>query len=82
MQQMILIIKSWLRELQGKENRKAHFVSVITLGKPDGRSYSFRGEVSGEIIDEPRGDKGFGYDPHFFVAEYRKTLAEMPDIKI
>ena len=25
--------------------------------------------------------KGFGYDPHFFVAEYRKTLAEMPDIK-
>ena len=73
--------KKLIRELQGKENRKAHFVSVITLGKPDGRSYSFRGEVSGEIIDEPRGDKGFGYDPHFFVAEYRKTLAEMPDIK-
>ena len=59
--------KKLIRELQGKENRKAHFVSVITLGKPDGRSYSFRGEVSGEIIDEPRGDKGFGYDPHFFV---------------
>ncbi|MDY4005775.1 MAG: XTP/dITP diphosphatase [Fusobacterium varium] len=73
--------KKLIRELQGKENRKAHFVSVITLGKPDGRSYSFRGEVPGEIIDEPRGDKGFGYDPHFFVAEYRKTLAEMPDIK-
>lgn len=73
--------KKLIKELQGKENRKAHFVSVVTLGKPDGRSYSFRGEVSGEIIDEPRGDKGFGYDPHFFVAEYGKTLAEMPDVK-
>ncbi|MDU1911256.1 XTP/dITP diphosphatase [Fusobacterium sp.] len=73
--------KKLIRELQGKENRKAHFVSVVTLGKPDGRSYSFRGEVAGKIIDEPRGDKGFGYDPHFFVAEYGKTLAEMPDIK-
>lgn len=73
--------KKLIKELQGKENRKAHFVSVVTLGKPDGRSYSFRGEVPGEIIDEPRGDKGFGYDPHFFVAEYGKTLAEMPDVK-
>lgn len=73
--------KKLIKELQGKENRKAHFVSVVTLGKPDGRSYSFRGEVPGEIIDEPRGDKGFGYDPYFFVAEYGKTLAEMPDVK-
>ena len=73
--------KKLIKELQGKENRKAHFVSVVTLGKPDGRSYSFRGEVAGEIIDEPRGDKGFGYDPHFYVAEYGKTLAEMPDVK-
>lgn len=70
-----------IKNLQGIENRKAHFVSVITLGKPDGRAYSFRGEVEGEIIDIPRGDTGFGYDPHFYVAEYGKTLAEMPDMK-
>ena len=70
-----------IKNLQGIENRKAHFVSVITLGKPDGRAYSFRGEVDGEIIDIPRGDTGFGYDPHFYVAEYGKTLAEMPEIK-
>lgn len=70
-----------IKNLQGIENRKAHFVSVITLGKPDGRSYSFRGEVEGEIIDIPRGDTGFGYDPHFYVAEYGKTLAEMPEMK-
>nr|WP_300451791.1 XTP/dITP diphosphatase [Fusobacterium sp.] len=70
-----------IKNLQGIENRKAHFVSVITLGKPDGRAYSFRGEVDGEIIDIPRGDTGFGYDPHFYVAEYGKTLAEMPEMK-
>ena len=70
-----------IKNLQGIENRKAHFVSVITLGKPDGRAYSFRGEVEGEIIDIPRGETGFGYDPHFYVAEYGKTLAEMPEMK-
>lgn len=70
-----------IKNLQGIKNRKAHFVSVITLGKPDGRAYSFRGEVEGEIIDIPRGDTGFGYDPHFYVAEYGKTLAEMPEMK-
>lgn len=70
-----------IKNLQGIENRKAHFVSVVTLGKPDGRSYSFRGEVDGEIIDIPRGETGFGYDPHFYVPEYKKTLAEMPEIK-
>lgn len=70
-----------IKNLQGFKNRKAHFVSVITLGKPDGRAYSFRGEVEGEIIDIPRGDTGFGYDPHFYVAEYGKTLAEMPEMK-
>lgn len=70
-----------IKNLQGIENRKAHFVSVITLGKPNGRAYSFRGEVEGEIIDIPRGDTGFGYDPHFYVAEYGKTLAEMPEMK-
>ena len=70
-----------IKNLQGIKYRKAHFVSVITLGKPDGRAYSFRGEVEGEIIDIPRGDTGFGYDPHFYVAEYGKTLAEMPEMK-
>lgn len=70
-----------IKNLQGIENRKAHFVSVITLGKPDGKSYSFRGEVEGEIIDIPRGNTGFGYDPHFYVEKYGKTLAEMPEMK-
>lgn len=64
-----------------ESNRKCHFVSVITLGKPDGRVYSFRGEIEGELLYEPKGKDGFGYDPYFYVAEYKKSLAEMPEIK-
>lgn len=70
-----------IKNLQGKANRKARFVSVISIAKPDGKVFSFRGEVQGEIVDEKRGDKGFGYDPHFYIEEYKKTLAEMPEIK-
>ena len=73
--------KKLVKELQGIENRKARFVAVITLAKPTGETYSFRGEVEGEIIDNPQGTEGFGYDPHFFMKEYGKTLAEIPEIK-
>lgn len=67
--------------MKNETNRKCHFVSVITLGKPDGRVYSFRGEIEGELLYEPKGKDGFGYDPYFYVAEYKKSLAEMPEIK-
>lgn len=70
-----------IKNLQGKANRKARFVSVISIAKPDGKVFSFRGEVQGEIVDEKRGDTGFGYDPHFYIEEYKKTLAEIPEIK-
>ena len=73
--------KKLVRELQGIENRKARFVCVITLAKHTGETYSFRGEVEGDIIDIPQGTEGFGYDPHFFMKEYGKTLAEIPEIK-
>lgn len=73
--------KKLIKNLQGIKNRKARFVSVISLAKPNAEVYSFRGEVEGEIIDIPRGNTGFGYDPHFFISEYGKTLAEMPEMK-
>lgn len=73
--------KKLIKNLQKKENRIARFISVISLAKPNGDVFSFRGEVEGKIIDIPRGNTGFGYDPHFYVEEYDKTLAEMPDIK-
>lgn len=73
--------KKLMKVMKNEKNRKCKFVSVVTLGKPDGRVYSFRGEVEGELLYEPKGNKGFGYDPYFNVKEYGKTLAEMPEIK-
>ena len=70
-----------IENLKGVENRKAKFISVITLAKPNGETFSFEGEILGEIIDNPRGNTGFGYDPHFYVEEYQKTLAELPELK-
>lgn len=70
-----------VKELAGVEDRRAKFVCVITLAKPSGEIHSFRGEIEGEIVDTPRGTDGFGYDPHFLVPEYAKTLAEIPEIK-
>lgn len=57
-------------------NRKAHFKTVATLIL-DGKQHQFTGILEGEIIDEARGDNGFGYDPVFKVAGSSKTLAEI-----
>ena len=77
-----------LKELQGKDNRKARFRTVISLilipptGGQGGRSYLFSGTVEGEIISERRGGEGFGYDPIFQPTGYDKTFAELGhDIK-
>lgn len=66
-----------LVEMETLEDRRAKFVSVITLAKPDGKTYSYRGELPGEILLEGRGDGGFGYDPLFYIKEYDKSLAQM-----
>ena len=69
--------KKLIEKLKGIGNRKVKFVSVISLAKPNGEVYSFRGEVDGIIIDEPRGKNGFGYDPYFYYVAYGRTFAEL-----
>ncbi len=65
-----------------REARRAHFVCVLALAWPDGRLLQFRGECTGAIALEPRGEQGFGYDPVFWVPEYRATMAELgPEVK-
>jgi len=59
------------------EERTARFVAVLTLAYPDGHVESYRGEVEGLILEAPRGDNGFGYDPLFYLPELEKTFAEM-----
>ena len=48
------------------------------LYKTDGSYDYFEGKWNGQIIDERRGNNGFGYDPIFFVPELKKTAAELP----
>ena len=65
-----------------ESKRGACFVTVITMIWPDGSKLIARGECKGRIIDETRGDKGFGYDPVFVPDGYDKTFAEMgPEVK-
>ena len=68
-----------LKLLEGlpEEERKAKFVSVITLIFPGGEALVARGECAGRIIEAPTGENGFGYDPLFVPDGYDKTFAQL-----
>ncbi len=68
-----------LRQLDGipAAARGGRFVCVAALVAPDGREWLARGEVEGRIAFEPRGVRGFGYDPIFIPRGYERTFAEM-----
>jgi len=66
-----------LENLKGQSLRSAQFRTVIVLVGEDYGVQSFEGKVEGTIIDQPRGTKGFGYDPVFVPTGYNITLAEM-----
>ncbi len=70
-------VKKLLDDLSEQENRKARFRTVIALIM-NGKEYLFEGTVYGEIIDKPRGEQGFGYDPVFIPEGHSRTFAEMP----
>jgi XTP/dITP diphosphohydrolase len=70
--------------LKGETNRKAHYYCVIVLVRhpDDPQPLIAEGSWHGEIIDTPRGQNGFGYDPYFYLPEFGKTGAELePDHK-
>lgn len=65
-----------LKELEGKENRRARFRTVIALIM-EGKRYLFEGKIEGTITTSPKGTAGFGYDPIFQPDGYDKTFAEL-----
>lgn len=69
-----------LREMKGKENRKARFRTVIALTL-DGKEMLFDGIINGTITTERRGDAGFGYDPVFLPDGCTQTFAELGNDK-
>ena len=68
-----------LKNLTGSSDRNAHFTCAIALVYPDGREVMAEGYIHGEIIDEFRGENGFGYDPLFLPKGYSRTVAELSE---
>ena len=69
-----------LADLAGMADRRAHYVAVLVLMRSadDPQPIVAEGEWHGEIVDEPRGEGGFGYDPYFLVPDLGLTVAELP----
>ena len=75
-----LRIERVLKELDGIENRNAHFSCAMTLLNPKGEiDYKIQGICEGSIIKESRGTNGFGYDPIFLVKGDTRTMAELSE---
>lgn len=67
-----------LRSLEGAEDRRARFRTVVTLIDAEGLMQQTEGVVNGMIAEEERGAGGFGYDPVFIPEGYTQTFAELP----
>ncbi len=68
-----------LERLRGVKERGAHYTCAMVIAYPDGRSVEAEGYMYGDIIESPRGDGGFGYDPLFVPLGMQKTVAEISD---
>jgi len=67
-----------LDRMRGVADRTARFVCVVALAKAGNLLRTFRGEVEGALLEEPRGQNGFGYDPLFFYPPFGCTFGEAP----
>jgi len=65
-------------KLGDNPNRRAFFISVLSLAWPDGHVENFEGRVYGTMIWPPRGNGGFGYDTMFMPDGHDKTFGEIP----
>jgi len=67
-----------LEKLHGVADRRARFVCVIALTQPGAPApVTFRGSVEGEILEEPHGAGGFGYDPLFYYPPFACSFGEL-----
>lgn len=72
---LLLLLKNTEQVPDGR--RQARFVCVITLVTPEGAVIQARGEAHGELLRQPAGAGGFGYDPIFYYPPLGKTFAEI-----
>ncbi|NLI32241.1 MAG: XTP/dITP diphosphatase [Deltaproteobacteria bacterium] len=66
-----------LESLKGVTNRRARFVCVLSLAVPSGPALTYEAFCEGQILESPRGENGFGYDPVFYYEPLGKTFGEM-----
>ena len=74
-------INKVLNNLNGKKNRKAKFICVISFFYDKFSSFPriFRGECHGLILENQSGNSGFGYDPIFYYENLAKTFANLAE---
>lgn len=65
-----------LQEMKKVENRKAAFRCVLSIAVPSGPALTYEGSCDGVILEDQRGESGFGYDPVFYFDDLGKTFAE------
>jgi XTP/dITP diphosphohydrolase len=72
-------VRKLLAALEGvpPERRTARFRTIALIARPDGEEVSFEGVLEGSILEAPRGEHGFGYDPVFLVPALSRSLAEL-----
>lgn len=68
-----------VKALAGHTDRRAHYTCVLVAVKSatDPEPIVVDARWDGEVVDEPRGTGGFGYDPHFYVPDFGRTAAEL-----
>ena len=68
-----------IASLTGQADRRAHYYCVIVLTRHAGdpEPVIAEGRWHGQLIDTPRGNNGFGYDPYFYLPEFGRTAAEL-----
>lgn len=66
-----------LQEMEGKTDRSAAFMCVISVAVPSGPALTYEARCEGVIAEEPVGEQGFGYDPVFYYPPMKKTFAQM-----
>lgn len=71
--------KLLIENMRGTTERGAKFVSSVVLYFGDNNYICGKGEVYGKILEAPKGNNGFGYDPLFFSSDLNKTFAEASD---
>ncbi|MDR2518428.1 MAG: RdgB/HAM1 family non-canonical purine NTP pyrophosphatase [Spirochaetaceae bacterium] len=67
-----------LGRMAGAQERRARFVCAMVLLLSEERFYMAQETLEGEIMQEERGEGGFGYDPIFYIPALGRTAAELP----